>query len=338
MDRPNLILAVESSCDETAVALYDGRLGLLGHKLYSQEVHSQHGGVVPELASRDHIRYLLPLVKQVLTEANIGLSSIEGIVYTAGPGLVGALLVGAMFARSLAYSLGIPALPVHHMEAHLLAVMLESKQPAFPFVGLLVSGGHTMLVEVKSFGQYQLLGDTLDDAAGEAFDKVAKLLGLGYPGGAALSKLATEGREGKVLLPRPMLNRDNLDFSFSGLKTAVLTVWERSDKSHQTKADIAYEFEQAVVECLIVKSMRALKRCQYKSLVVAGGVSANQMLRSHLQSQATRQQFEVYLPRHEFCTDNAAMVAYTGWAHFQVAEPSDLAVKVRPRWELGEPL
>jgi len=330
------VLGIESSCDETGIAIYDSEHGLEAHTLYSQiELHLEYGGVVPELASRDHVRKTLPLIKQLLAESGLTLADIDGIAYTAGPGLIGALLVGAGIGRSLAWSLGIPAVTVHHMEGHLLAPMLEDDAPEFPFVALLASGGHTMLVRVDGVGQYQLLGETVDDAAGEAFDKTAKLLGLGYPGGPAISKIAEQGQAGRFVFPRPMTNRPGLEFSFSGLKTfAVNTLAENGDDL-QTKADIALAFEVAVVETMAIKCRRALEQTGLKRLVLAGGVSANRRLRQRLGDLASERGARLYYPRAEFCTDNGAMIAYAGCVRLMAGEREPLAIQARARWPLA---
>lgn len=330
-----LILGIETSCDETGIALFDSEKGLLAHALYSQiAVHAEYGGVVPELASRDHIRKTLPLVKQVFAEAGIAANDLDGVAYTAGPGLAGALLVGAGIARSLAYGWDIPAIAVHHMEGHLLAPMLEDTPPEFPFVALLVSGGHTMLVNVEGIGQYQLLGDSLDDAAGEAFDKTAKMLGLAYPGGPAVAKLAEKGKVGKYKFPRPMTDRPGLDFSFSGLKTFTLNTMNNSDKSEQSKADIAWAFETAVVETLAIKCRRALQQTNSTRLVIAGGVSANTRLRQRLEEMVKKENAQVYYPRLEFCTDNGAMIAFAGCQRLLAGQHETLEFNARPRWDL----
>jgi len=330
-----LILGIETSCDETGIALFDSEKGLLADALYSQiAVHAEYGGVVPELASRDHIRKTLPLVKQVFAEAGVSANDLDGVAYTAGPGLAGALLVGAGIARSLAYGWEIPAVAVHHMEGHLLAPMLEQNPPEFPFVALLVSGGHSMLVNVKGIGQYQLLGDSLDDAAGEAFDKTAKMLGLAYPGGPAVAKLAEKGQAGKYTFPRPMCDRPGLDFSFSGLKTFTLNTLHNSDKSEQTKADIARAFETAVVETLSIKCRRALQQTESNRLVIAGGVSANTRLRQQLQDMVKKEGAKVYYPRLEFCTDNGAMIAFAGCQRLLAGQYENLAFHAKPRWDL----
>ncbi|MCK4864788.1 MAG: tRNA (adenosine(37)-N6)-threonylcarbamoyltransferase complex transferase subunit TsaD [Gammaproteobacteria bacterium] len=330
-----LILGIETSCDETGIALFDSEKGLLADALYSQiAVHAEYGGVVPELASRDHIRKTLPLVKQVFAEAGITAKDLDGVAYTAGPGLAGALLVGAGIARSLAYGWDIPAVAVHHMEGHLLAPMLEENPPEFPFVALLVSGGHTMLVKVEGIGSYQVLGESLDDAAGEAFDKTAKMLGLAYPGGPAVAKLAEKGEVGKYKFPRPMCDRPGLDFSFSGLKTFTLNTLHKSDKSEQTKADIARAFETAVVETLAIKCRRALQQTNSTRLVIAGGVSANTRLRQRLEEMVKKEKATVYYPRLEFCTDNGAMIAFAGCQRLVAGEHESLEFNAKPRWDL----
>lgn len=329
------VLGIETSCDETGIALYDSKEGLLAHTLYSQvQTHQQYGGVVPEIASRDHVRKVLPLIEQTLTEASCKLSELDGIAYTSGPGLVGALLVGACIGRSLAYGLGVPSIAVHHMEGHLLAPLLEDNPPDFPFVALLVSGGHTQLIAVQAGGQYQLLGESVDDAAGEAFDKTAKLLGLSYPGGPALAQLAATGVPGRFTLPRPMVNRPGLDFSFSGLKTAVRTLVLQQEMDAQTKADIAHAFEQAVVGTLVIKCRRAMKQTGLSRLVVAGGVSANTCLRQTLKKAMAENSVTVYYPRHEFCTDNGAMIAFAGHQRLQQGLTEPLAINVKARWPL----
>jgi N6-L-threonylcarbamoyladenine synthase len=332
-----IVLGVETSCDETGIALYDTKKGLLAHALHSQiKMHAEYGGVVPELASRDHIRRVLPLTDKVLQDAGLTLRNIDAIAYTQGPGLAGALLVGTSIAEALAFTLDIPAIGVHHLEGHLLAPLLEANPPAFPFVALLVSGGHTQLMQVSGIGQYALLGDTLDDAAGEAFDKTAKLLGLEYPGGPAVSRLAEQGRHGIYKLPRPMLNSGNLDFSFSGLKTAVLTAFNDSDKSDRAKADIACAFQESVVEVLTAKCIAALEKTGLERLIVSGGVGANKRLRESLNKAAQRKGYEVAYPRLEFCTDNGAMIAFAGAMRLSNAQSGDHAFTVRPRWDLAE--
>jgi N6-L-threonylcarbamoyladenine synthase len=337
-----LILGIESSCDETGIALYDTKQGLLSHALHSQiDMHAEYGGVVPELASRDHIRRVLPLVQHVLRSAGRRLEDIGGIAYTQGPGLAGALLVGTSIAEALAFTLNVPAIGVHHLEGHLLAPLLENDPPAFPFVALLVSGGHTQLMRVTGIGDYELLGDTLDDAAGEAFDKTAKLLGLGYPGGPAIAKLAAQGQPGRFKLPRPLLNSGDLNFSFSGLKTAVLSIVNGATSAAgpldaRTKADIACEFQEAVTEVLTAKCMAALRQAGLNSLVVSGGVGANQRLRERLNDAAQQQSYRVHYPRLEFCTDNGAMIAFAGAMRTQNASIDDYGFTVRPRWDLAE--
>lgn len=332
-----IVLSIETSCDETGVAVYDDARGLLAHELFTQAaLHQRYGGVVPELASRDHIKKLLPLVRNVLDKAGITKAVLNGIAYTVAPGLAGALLVGACFGRALAYGLKIPAIGVHHLEAHLLAVMLEDHQPEFPFLALLVSGGHTLLIEVKAFGQYEILGDTLDDAVGEAFDKVAKLLGLPYPGGPHLAKLAREGNSTRFHFPRPMKDRPGLDFSFSGLKTFALNTLAKENNDQQTKADIAVAFEQAVVETLVVKCQRALEKTGLKQLVVAGGVGANRRLRNELNALVPKHHIKLFFPRLEFCTDNGAMIAYTGCQRLLRGEKENLDISIWPRKSLEE--
>jgi N6-L-threonylcarbamoyladenine synthase len=336
------VLGIETSCDETGVAIYDSESGLLGHALFSQvDLHADYGGVVPELASRDHVRKLLPLVRQVMAKTNTKPSDLAGVAYTAGPGLVGALMVGACAGRALAYGWGVPAVAVHHMEGHLLAPMLEDNPPAFPFVALLVSGGHTQLVEVRGLGDYELMGESLDDAAGEAFDKAAKMLDLDYPGGPRLAALAEEGDPKRFTFPRPMTDRPGLDFSFSGLKTFTLTTvrqhaLEDGLPDEQTCADIAAAFQEAVVDTLVIKCRRAIKASGYKTLVIAGGVSANKLLRERLETSLRKDSASVYYPRHEFCTDNGAMIAYAGSLRLQAGEQTSLAVDVRPRWPMTE--
>lgn len=331
------VLGIETSCDETGIAIYDGQKGLLSHVLYSQiAIHAEYGGVVPELASRDHIRKTLPLIKQALAEAGCTADSIDGVAYTAGPGLAGALLVGAAIGRSLAFAWGKPALAVHHMEGHLLAPMLEANPPEFPFIALLVSGGHTQLVRVDGIGHYQLLGESVDDAAGEAFDKTAKLMGLDYPGGPLLAKLATTGDAKKYKFPRPMTDRPGLDFSFSGLKTAAANVIAAEGKGPQVQADIAASFQQAVVDTLVFKCQRALNETGLKRLVVAGGVSANTSLRQQLEHLLHKMKGQVYYPRKEFCTDNGAMIALAGYQRLAAGQQQDLTIGVTPRWPMTD--
>ncbi len=329
------VLGIETSCDETGVAIYDTQRGLLAHEIHSQAaLHADYGGVVPELASRDHVRKTLPLVRRVVEQAGISTGEIDGVAYTAGPGLVGALLVGAALGRSLAWGWQRPAIGVHHMEGHLLAPMLETEPPPFPFVALLVSGGHTQLVEVAGVGRYRLLGQSLDDAVGEAFDKTAKLLGLGYPGGPALARLAEQGDPARFHFPRPMTDRPGLDFSFSGLKTYALNILKRHGTAGQNRADIARAFEEAVVDTLAVKCRRALRATGLKRLVVAGGVSANHALRERLRGLADQEDGRVYYPRPEFCTDNGAMIAFAGCQRLLAGECEALAFTVKPRWPM----
>jgi N6-L-threonylcarbamoyladenine synthase len=332
-----LVLGLETSCDETGVALYHSERGLVAHTLYSQiGLHAPYGGVVPELASRDHVRKLLPLIEEVLGQAGVGRTGIDGVAFTAGPGLIGALLVGASLGRSLAWAWGVPAVAVHHMEGHLLAPMLEPESPAFPFVALLVSGGHTMLVQVDGVGAYRLLGESVDDAAGEAFDKTAKLLGLPYPGGPELAKLALQGDPKRFHFPRPMTDRPGLDFSFSGLKTFALTTLRDAPSDDQTRADIARAFEDAVVDTLAIKCKRALDQTGLTRLVVAGGVGANRTLRTRLQDLLTSRGGQVYYPRPAFCTDNGAMIAYAGFRRLQAGQHEGLAIEARARWLLTD--
>ena len=336
------ILGIETSCDETGVAIYDEEKGLIANQLHTQiALHADYGGVVPELASRDHIRKLAPLLQAALQEANLTAKDIDGVAYTSGPGLVGALLVGSTVARSLAYAWNIPAIGVHHMEGHLLAPMLEENPPHFPFVALLVSGGHTQLVRVDGVGRYELLGESIDDAAGEAFDKTAKLLGLDYPGGAALARLALNGTPNRFACPRPMTDRPGLDFSFSGLKTFAANtlhqvMQEEGELTEQSKADIAYAFQEAVVDTLAIKCKRALKQTGLKRLVIAGGVSANKQLRQTLAELMQQLGGEVFYPQPQFCTDNGAMIAYAGFLRLKQGQQQDLAIEVRPRWAMTE--
>jgi N6-L-threonylcarbamoyladenine synthase len=335
------VLGIETSCDETGVAVFDSDKGLLAHALHSQvALHAEYGGVVPELASRDHVRKVLPLIRQLFAEAGIAADSLDGVAYTAGPGLVGALLVGASVGRSLAWSWGIPAIGVHHMEGHLLAPMLEADPPEFPFVAMLVSGGHTLLVEVEGIGRYRLLGDSLDDAAGEAFDKTAKLLGLPYPGGPELARLAERGDPTRYRFPRPMTDRPGLDFSFSGLKTFALNTLEEAKRQEgepvpeQTQADIARAFEDAVVETLVIKCRRAVRETGVSRLVMAGGVSANQRLRRRIGEMMAKEGGDAFYPRPEFCTDNGAMIAYAGCQRLLAGLSEPLGIEVTPRWSM----
>lgn len=334
------VLGIETSCDETGVAVYDSEQGLLGDALYSQvEMHTQYGGVVPELASRDHIRKLLPLIREVMVESKLALSDLDAVAYTAGPGLIGALMVGASTGRALALGLGIPAIGVHHMEGHLLAPMLEESPPSFPFVALLVSGGHTQLVRVDGIGEYQLLGESLDDAAGEAFDKAAKMLGLEYPGGPLIAKLAEQGDRTRFRFPRPMTDRPGLDFSFSGLKTFTLNTAQACRNAEgvidpQTKADIAAAFEDAVVDTLAIKCRRALRDTGLKQLIIAGGVSANRRLREKLEDTVCAEKASLYYARPRFCTDNGAMIAYAGCQRLLAGQHSDLTIIAKPRWSM----
>ena len=335
------ILALESSCDESAVAVYDDSAGLLAHEVYSQiDLHRVYGGVVPELASRDHVRRLLPLLRTALADAGTTSAQIDGVAYTAGPGLIGALLTGAALGRSLAFAWKVPAVAVHHLEGHLLAPLLENDPPPFPHVALLVSGGHTMLIDVAAPGNYAVLGETRDDAAGEAFDKSAKLLGLPYPGGPELARLARGGRAARFAFPRPMLDRAGLEFSFSGLKTAVaLTVKDQARDgaiAEQTRADIAAGVQEAIVETLIAKTLRALEATGHDALVVAGGVGANQLLRERLATAVARQGGRVHYPRIEFCTDNAAMIAVAGMARLKAGKHEPPAIRARATWPLAE--
>lgn len=335
------VLGLETSCDETGVALYDSERGLLADALFSQiELHRVFGGVVPELASRDHVRRLLPLIREVLAQANCSAQDIDAVAYTAGPGLVGALLVGASCAQALALGWGVPALGVHHMEGHLLAPMLEAQPPAFPFVALLVSGGHTQLIAVEGIGRYQLLGESIDDAAGEAFDKTAKLLGLPYPGGPEIARLAAQGVAGRFKFPRPMTDRPGLDFSFSGLKTAALNAWQHCQEAgqadDQTRADIALAFQQAVVDTLTIKCQRAVQQTGLQRLVIAGGVSANQSLRQSLEAMLAARGGQVFYARPQFCTDNGAMIAYAGCQRLLAGQSEGPAIQVQARWPMEQ--
>ena len=331
------ILGIETSCDETGIAVYDDAQGLLSHELYSQvKLHADYGGVVPELASRDHVRKIVPLIEKAMADANTSPQDLDGVAFTQGPGLVGALLVGSSVGRSLAYAWIVPAVGVHHMEGHLLAPMLETQAPGFPFVALLVSGGHSMLVKVEGIGQYELLGESIDDAAGEAFDKTAKLLGLDYPGGPLLAKLAEKGEPGHYKFPRPMTDRPGLDFSFSGLKTFAANTIRDSDGSEQSQANIAFAFQEAVIDTLIIKCKRALKQTGMKTLVIAGGVSANTMLREKMTSLMQDMGGEVFYPSLAYCTDNGAMIAYAGMQRLKAGETLPLSSKAKPRWPLDE--
>ncbi len=335
------VLGIETSCDETGVAIYDDEQGLLAHALYSQiATHARFGGVVPELASRDHVKYLVPLVDEALAQAGMKKNELDAIAYTAGPGLVGALLTGACFAKSLAFALGIPALAVHHLEAHMLAAQIDAPELDFPFIVLLVSGGHTQLIEARALGDYRLLGDTLDDAVGEAFDKTAKLMGIPYPGGAQLAALADNyvpcNFQAMRPFPRPMTDRPGLDFSFSGLKTHALTAWQKSEKNEAARAAIAHAFQEAVVDTLFIKCQRAVKQTASQRLVIAGGVGANRALRASLDQLMSNLQGKVYFPRTEYCTDNGAMVAYAGCLHLLQGErDASQAIAVKARWPLA---
>ncbi|ALO47375.1 tRNA (adenosine(37)-N6)-threonylcarbamoyltransferase complex transferase subunit TsaD [Pseudohongiella spirulinae] len=336
------VLGLETSCDETGIAIYDSEQGLLGDALYSQiEMHARYGGVIPELASRDHVRKTLPMIRQLMADKNISAASIDGVAYTAGPGLIGALLVGAALGRSLALAWNVPAVGVHHMEGHLLAPMLEEHPPQFPFVALLVSGGHTQLVAVNGIGEYTLLGESLDDAAGEAFDKVAKMLGLSYPGGPRVAALAQQGQSGRFEFPRPMVNRPGLDFSFSGLKTYVRnTLAELAARpdglTEQDKADVALAFEEAVVQTLVIKCRRALEHTGLKSLIIAGGVSANTRLREGLQAMVESRRARLFYAQPRFCTDNGAMIAYAGCQRLMAGQREGLAIRARARWPMDK--
>jgi len=335
------VLGIETSCDETGVAIYDAQKGLLAHALYSQiAIHSQFGGVVPELASRDHVKYLVPLLEEALFQAGMHKSQLDAVAYTAGPGLIGALLTGACFAKALAFALNIPALAVHHLEAHLLAAQMDCAQLDFPFLVLLVSGGHTQLIEARELGDYQLLGDTLDDAVGEAFDKTAKLMGIPYPGGAQLAALADSYQPGQAAailpFPRPMTDRPGLDFSFSGLKTHASMMWNKCEKNETARVAIAHAFQTAIVDTLLIKCKRAVLQTANLRLVVAGGVGANRTLRASLQALMAGLQGQVYFPRIEYCTDNGAMVAYTGCMHLlQGRKDEGQAIAVKARWPLA---
>ncbi|UDG81570.1 tRNA N6-adenosine threonylcarbamoyltransferase [Candidatus Profftia lariciata] len=330
------ILGIETSCDETGIAIYDDEKGILANYLYSQSnIHSNYGGVVPELASRDHIRKTIPLIQAALKKAHLTGKDLNGVAYTAGPGLVGSLLVGATIGLALAFAWGLPAIPVHHMEGHLLAPMLENNPPSFPFIALLVSGGHTQLISVTEIGKYEMLGESIDDAVGEAFDKIAKLLGLNYPGGPLLSKIAQKGKTGRFFFPRPMINRPGLDFSFSGLKTFAANTIRNNIVDSQTRADIACAFEDAIVDTLAIKCRRALEQKGFKYLVIAGGVSANVKLRSHLKNMMIQRGGKIFYARPEFCTDNGAMITYAGMVRLKNNIHSSLKISVHPRWPLA---
>lgn len=330
-----LVLGLETSCDETGLALFDSERGLLGQVLYSQiQLHAEYGGVVPELASRDHVRKLIPLLEQLLQQTGVTKQQINAIAYTRGPGLMGALMTGALFGRTLAYALNIPAIGVHHMEGHLLAPLLSCNPPQFPFVALLVSGGHTQLMAAYGIGQYELLGESIDDAAGEAFDKVAKMMGLPYPGGPNIAKLALQGDPKSFDLPRPLMHQA-LDFSFSGMKTAVLTRYNKV-KGQGREADLAASFQEAMVDTLVKKAIRALKHTGLKQLVIAGGVSANQLLRERLESDLKKIKSQVYYAEHALCTDNGAMIAFAGWQRLKAGQMDDLSVTTTPRWPMSE--
>ena len=332
-----LVLGIETSCDETGVALYDSEKGLLGHTLHSQiKLHAEYGGVVPELASRDHIRHIIPLIDRLLKDNSIEITAVDSIAYTSGPGLSGALLVGSTVAEAIACSLNIPSIPIHHLEGHLLAPMLEAESPSFPFLALLVSGGHSQLIHVKAIGDYTIVGDTLDDAAGEAFDKTAQLLGLGYPGGLALSNLAEKGGP-FFTLPRPLLNSHEFNFSFSGLKTSVLTLVKKQEVLNQSiKANIAFEFQEAITDVLVKKSFLALEHLNLNQLIVSGGVGANKKLREKLIKLSLKNNFKVSFPAFEFCTDNGAMIALAGALRYHLSAKNDFKYTVKPRWRLSE--
>jgi len=331
------VLGIETSCDETGVAVYDGELGLMAHSLYSQaHIHAEYGGVVPEIASRDHVRKLIPLLDECLANAGCERNEIDGVAYTAGPGLVGALLVGAAAGRAIAFSLGVPAAAVHHMEGHLLAPLLEPDPPEFPFVALLVSGGHSMLIEVREIGSYLVLGETRDDAAGEAFDKTAKLLGLGYPGGPVLARAAEKGNPHKFKFPRPMTDRPGLEFSFSGLKTHTRNLWNKHSAEENSREDIAAGFQQAVVETMVIKCRRAMQQTGCGQLVIAGGVGANLQLREGLSRAGEKYGWGVSYPRIEFCTDNGAMIAYAGYHRLLAGQSEAEIIRAKPRWPMNE--
>lgn len=331
-----IILGIETSCDETGVALYSETAGLIAHRIYSQiALHEEFGGVVPELASRDQIQKLLPLILQLLTDEEIALSDLSGIAYTAGPGLAGSLMVGACVGRSLAYALNVPAIPVNHLEAHLLAPMLEENPPTFPHLALLVSGGHCALIHVENLGGYFIIGETQDDAVGEAFDKTARILGMPYPGGPKIAALALEGNPTRYHFPRPMTDRPGLDFSFSGIKTFAANLIHQEGSDPSTFPDIAASFQRAIIETLVIKSRRAIQQTGLSTLVVSGGVSANQLLREELALMARDLNIELHFPRLEFCTDNGAMVAYAGFQHIKQGNKIDLTINIEPRWGMG---
>jgi N6-L-threonylcarbamoyladenine synthase len=331
------VLGIETSCDETGVAIYDGKLGLMAHALYSQaHIHAEYGGVVPEIASRDHVRKLIPLLDECMEKAGCKREEIDGVAYTAGPGLIGALLVGASAGRAIAQALAVPAVAVHHMEGHLLAALLEPNPPEFPFVALLVSGGHSMLVDVRKIGRYRILGETLDDAAGEAFDKTAKLLGLGYPGGPEVSRAAETGDPDKYRFPRPMTDRPGLEFSFSGLKTHTRNLWYKHSGEENARADIAAGFQKAVVETMVIKCRRAMHQTRCGQLIIAGGVGANLKLREALTRAGQKYGWSVSYPRIEFCTDNGAMIAHAGYHRLLAGESEPEIIQARPRWPLDE--
>ena len=331
------VLGIETSCDETAIAVYDSKLGILSHCLYSQiDLHNKYGGVVPELASREHVLKVLPMIKKTLAEAKTEFHLLDGIAYTVGPGLMGALLVGSAVGRSLAYSLSLPAIGVHHMEAHLLALMLEKNTPEYPFLALLVSGGHTQIVNVEAPGVFKILGESIDDAAGEAFDKTAKILGLPYPGGPAISALADKGISGRFKFPRPMTDRPGLDFSFSGLKTFALNTINSENMDEQTRADVACAFVDAIVDTFVIKCKRAIDETGIKQLVVAGGVSANKQLQKALVNMFDEVGGQVFFPRDEYCTDNGAMVAYSGYLRIKKGQCDTLSFIAKPRWPLED--
>lgn len=331
------VLGVETSCDETGIAIYDSQAGLLANALYSQsDIHAAFGGIVPELASRDHVRKILPLLNESLSQAQLEVTDLQGIAFTKGPGLVGALMIGAMFSRALGLSLNVPTVGVHHLEGHIMASFLESDYPDFPFLALLVSGGHTELIKAHAFGHYEVIGDTLDDAVGEAFDKTAKLLGFPYPGGPTLAAIADRGQPGRFNFPRPMIDRPGLDFSFSGLKTYALNTISGQTLDDQTRADIAHAFQTAVVSTLVIKCRRALTQTGFKRLIIAGGVGANSALRTALYQMAEAFGAKLFFPRPAFCTDNGAMIAYVGCQRLMAGERENLSVMVKPRWRLTE--